>query len=232
MDIKSFFVSFRNLLTGSLIWLLVLGGAFILLVDETALIASMSGGLSTTATTGSQATTNDTKFLPVAVEESETVESDAASGTQLEIAAAQPQEKIQDATEPSDAGSVVNVEKVETSPAQSAAIATSESTQPMQTAALSPPAVKGAPHTAADAGEGAWYIQIGVFSNAKNAEQLRALAKINGWDVAVHTVIDGAKLVTKLLIGPYDTKVAANGAVGEVAEDLKISDMYVTRAIL
>ena len=126
----------------------------------------------------------------------------------------------------------MNAEEVEKSSAQLAVHTALESKEPIQTAALSPPTTKAATQPEAVAGAGPWYIQVGVFSSSKNAEQLRALAKINGWDVSVHTVVDGAKLITKLLVGPYDSKDAATGAIGNVAKDLKISDMYVTQANL
>ncbi|KPK69033.1 MAG: hypothetical protein AMJ84_10215 [Acidithiobacillales bacterium SM23_46] len=93
---------------------------------------------------------------------------------------------------------------------------TGESTPP---APVAKPAEKPVEKTPSATAGGTWYVQVGVYSNRDNAQRVVEKLKGRGFAVVTDTVnIEGGK-ATRLRVGPYRDKSAAEKAAARIEKD-------------
>lgn len=87
------------------------------------------------------------------------------------------------------------------------------------------PAERPAEKATATPADGSWYVQVGVYSNRDNAQRVVEKLKGRGFSVVTDTVkIEGGK-ATRLRVGPYRDKSAAEKAAARIEKDTGLHGM-------
>lgn len=76
--------------------------------------------------------------------------------------------------------------------------------------------------TAASADENAWVIQVGSFSNVKNAANLRDKLQSKGYEAFIDDVRVDDRTIHRVRIGPLDKKAAADAVRDKLAIEMKL----------
>ena len=142
-----------------------------------------------------------------------------------------PESEVEPASAP-PAPAPVEKQPVEKKPAAEKPVAKPEAPKPAATPEAKKPAAatvekKPAPATqtstpAASADENAWVIQVGSFSNVKNAANLRDQLQKKGYEAFIDDVRVDDRTIHRVRIGPLDKKAAANAVRDKLAIEMKL----------
>ena len=80
---------------------------------------------------------------------------------------------------------------------------------------------------ATPAGKGAWVVQLGSFSSARNAQALRARLKSKGYKAFVRSSVHGAEAVTRVYVGPDASRDGAQKLVARLLEETRLKGIVV-----
>ena len=80
---------------------------------------------------------------------------------------------------------------------------------------------------ATPAGKGAWVVQLGSFSSARNAQALRARLKSKGYKAFVRSSVQGAEAVTRVYVGPDASRDGAQKLVARLLEETRLKGIVV-----
>ena len=85
--------------------------------------------------------------------------------------------------------------------------------------------VPATPSTAA--GKGAWVVQLGSFSSARNAHALRERLESKGYKAFVRSSVQGADAVTRVYVGPDASRDGAQKLVGRLLAETRLKGIVV-----
>jgi DedD protein len=127
-------------------------------------------------------------------------------------------------------------QEVSALPAEPAPVAAPAPVKPVETPATPPtpkPAVSkkppppenAAPKTVSAAGQGAWILQVGSFTQQANAQSLRDRLTKAGYHVTVQTAKGADGSVHRVLVGPVSDRPAAEKLRDKLAREQKLPAM-------
>ena len=80
---------------------------------------------------------------------------------------------------------------------------------------------------ATPAGKGAWVVQLGSFSSARNAHALRERLKSKGHKAFVRSSVQGAEAVTRVYVGPDASRDGAQKLVARLLAETRLKGIVV-----
>jgi DedD protein len=76
-------------------------------------------------------------------------------------------------------------------------------------------------------GRGGWVVQLGSFSNARNAGALRDRLRASGYSAFVQSTTSGGAKVTRVFVGPEPSREAAERVVARLLDETRLKGIVV-----